>query len=174
MDSTTPVPSLRVAVVTGSVRDGRFGPRVAGWCWTHVADALRRPGHSVFTPTQTGLADLRHLMSRDITMVTFVLDVVHLIDRYELTDVVLVGHSFGGRTVTGVADRRPGALRHLCYLDAGIPVGGASRLESLPPQLRAARIAAAEAFDGASASRRRRRPGTASPIPSRSRGWTAG
>ena len=124
------------------------GAHHGGWCWTHVANYLRRAGHSVFTPTQTGLADRRHLMSRDITMEIFVLDVVHLIDCYELTDVVLVGHSFGGRTVTGVADRRPGALRHLCYLDAGIPVGGASRLESLTPEQRDARIAAAEAFDG--------------------------
>jgi hypothetical protein len=39
-----------------------------GWCWRRVADVLRRQGHTVFTPTLTGLGERSHLMSRDIPM----------------------------------------------------------------------------------------------------------
>lgn len=119
-----------------------------GWCWRFVADLLRGEGHRVFTPSQTGLGDRAHLMGREITMDTFVSDVVQVLESEELTDVVLVGHSFGGRTVTGVADRVPSALRQLVYLDAGIPVGGASRLEQMPPDSRAERLRQAEEHDG--------------------------
>jgi pimeloyl-ACP methyl ester carboxylesterase len=124
------------------------GAHHGAWCWRFVADGLRRAGHMVYAPSQTGLADRRHLMSRHITMDTFVLDIVNLIEAEDLRDVVLVGHSFGGRTVTGVADRCPERLRQVFYLDAGIPVGGASRLEAMAPEPRAARIEAAMASTG--------------------------
>ena len=75
-----------------------------GWCWSRVAGKLRAAGHKVFTPTQTGLADRKHLLSRDITLETFTLDVANLIEAEELTDVVLVGHSFGGLAISGTAD----------------------------------------------------------------------
>src|SRR4029453_13640228 len=38
-----------------------------GWCWRPVADALRAQGHRVFTPTQTGLGERKHLLSPEIT-----------------------------------------------------------------------------------------------------------
>ncbi len=67
-----------------------------GWCWVRVADILRREGHRVFTPTCTGLGERAHLLSKDITLDTFVRDVAGTIAAEELTQVVLVGHSFGG------------------------------------------------------------------------------
>src|ERR671932_1964303 len=51
-----------------------------GWCLRPVADALRAQGHRVFTPTQTGLGERRHLLSREITLDTFVADVANLIE----------------------------------------------------------------------------------------------
>ena len=70
-----------------------------GWCWRRVADRLSGTGHRVFTPTQTGLGERRHLMSANITLDVFVEDVTKLLEAEELSDVILVGHSFGGRTV---------------------------------------------------------------------------
>src|SRR3546814_17646889 len=78
-----------------------------GWCWKPIADQLRSAGHDVYTPTQTGLGERKHLMSADISMETFVLDVLNVILSEDLTDVILVGHSYGGRSISGVVDRAP-------------------------------------------------------------------
>jgi pimeloyl-ACP methyl ester carboxylesterase len=119
-----------------------------GWCWARVQRLLEANGHRVFAPSQTGLGDRRHLLSSDIDMNTFVLDIVNLIESEELRDVVLVGHSFGARTVTGVADRIPERLAHLVFLDGGFPFDGSSRLDGMAPEARKARIASAERFSG--------------------------
>ena len=97
-----------------------------GWCWARVAPLLRARGHRVFTPTQTGLGERAHLLSRDITFETFVQDVVGVMEAEELDDVVLVGHSFGGSSISGVVDRMPERVRRLVYLDARILENGAS------------------------------------------------
>jgi pimeloyl-ACP methyl ester carboxylesterase len=100
-----------------------------GWCWSRVAALLRRAGHDVFTPTQTGLGERRHLLSKQITLDTFIDDVCGVIEAEELSDVVLVGHSFGGITITGVADRMPELIRHLVYLDSRIIEHGQSMID---------------------------------------------
>jgi pimeloyl-ACP methyl ester carboxylesterase len=110
-----------------------------GWCWRPVADALRAQGHRVFTPTQTGLGERRHLLSREITLDTFVADVANLIEMEDLQDIILVGHSFGGLTISGVADRMPDRIRHLVYLDSLVLEGGQSPFGVLPPDVVAAR-----------------------------------
>lgn len=111
------------------------------WCWRHVAAGLRARGHAVFTPTQTGLGERHHLLSRDITLDTFVADVVNAIEAEELEDVILVGHSFGGLGITGAADRIPGRIRHLVYLDSMVLEGGQSAFGRLPEDVVAARRA---------------------------------
>jgi alpha-beta hydrolase superfamily lysophospholipase len=67
-----------------------------GWCWKEVAEGLRGMGHRVSTPTQTGLGERKHLLSKDMTLDTFAADIVNHIEAEELNDVILVGHSFGG------------------------------------------------------------------------------
>ena len=113
------------------------------WCWSRVADPLRAMGHRVFTPTQTGLGERRHLLSAAITLDTFVADVTNLLEAEELEDVILVGHSFGGITISGVADQMPGRIRHLVYLDSILLQPGESLLGSLSPEAAAARRKAA-------------------------------
>jgi pimeloyl-ACP methyl ester carboxylesterase len=119
-----------------------------GWCWSRVADRLRAGGHRVFTPTQTGLGQRKHLLSKDITLDTFTRDIVNVIDAEELTNVVLVGHSFGGLAISGVADAMPERIRHLVYLDSLMVEGGKSPFDSLPPDVVAARRKAAEESSG--------------------------
>src|SRR3546814_2256919 len=63
-----------------------------GWCWEPVAERLRAAGHRVFAPSYTGMGDRAHLISKAITIDTFVEDLVGLIEAEELWDVVLVGH----------------------------------------------------------------------------------
>lgn len=121
-----------------------------GWCWRPIVRELRAGGHEVFAPSHTGLGDRAHLLSGLITIETFVKDIESLIEVEELEDVILVGHSFGARTITGVADRIPHRIRRLVYIDGGFPFDGQSRLESMPVEQRSARIARAEASGGVS------------------------
>jgi pimeloyl-ACP methyl ester carboxylesterase len=78
-----------------------------GWCWKKVADRLRAKGHAVYTPSDTGMGDRAHLLSQDITINTFAEDLVQVIQSEELSNVILVGHSFGGVPISGAADRVP-------------------------------------------------------------------
>jgi pimeloyl-ACP methyl ester carboxylesterase len=81
-----------------------------GWCWRRVSALLTGRGHSVFAPTLTGLGERSHLMNADIRLATHVADVVNVIKWEQLTDVVLVGHSYAGFVISGVAERAPSAL----------------------------------------------------------------
>lgn len=95
-----------------------------GWCWRRVVPALRAAGHEVFTPTLTGLGERAHLLRPDIDLDKHIQDVVMLLEMEDLKDVVLVGHSYGGMVITGVADRAHARIRRLVYLDAFVPENG--------------------------------------------------
>ncbi len=107
-----------------------------GWCWRPVAQRLRAAGHEVFAPTLTGLGERAHLLRSDTGLDTCIEDVCALLLAEELEHVVLVGHSFGGLVITGVADRLPGHLQQLVYLDAMVGEHGQSALSLLPPEVR--------------------------------------
>ncbi|MGD9508315.1 MAG: alpha/beta fold hydrolase [Geminicoccaceae bacterium] len=110
-----------------------------GWCWVRVADGLRAAGHRVLTPTQTGLGERRHLFSAALTLDTYVADIANVIEAEELREVVLVGHSFAGLVISGVADRMADRLRRLVFLDAVILQSGQCLLDGLPPEAAAQR-----------------------------------
>ncbi|GGJ91795.1 esterase [Streptomyces camponoticapitis] len=106
-----------------------------GWCWGRVAPLLRAAGHEVHTPTLTGVSDRAHLLGPHIGLSTHVEDVVRLLDTYDLTDVRLVGHSYGGQVVAGVAERRPERLAARIHLDGFVPEDGDAAIDLLPPQV---------------------------------------
>jgi pimeloyl-ACP methyl ester carboxylesterase len=120
------------------------------WCWREVATMLRQRGHRVTTPTQTGLGERRHLLGPDITIETFIQDLVEHIRYEELSDAVLVGHSFGGIAITGAADRVPARIRQLIYLDSRIVQNGQSAFDTSLPALVAERRRQAAATGGLS------------------------
>ncbi len=95
-----------------------------GWCWQRVADRLRGGGHTVFTPTLTGLGERSHLLRAGIDLTTHIADVVNVMKWEELTDVVLCGHSYGGFVISGVAEAMAGAIRSIVFLDAFVPKNG--------------------------------------------------
>ena len=121
-----------------------------GWCWSEVAGLLRARGHAVHTPTQTGCGERSHLLSRSITLDTFVDDIANVLQWEDLHRVVLVGHSFGGIAITGVADRMPERLRLLVYLDALILENGQSAFGTRSKEAVQARMKAAESSGGLS------------------------
>ncbi|WP_300609788.1 alpha/beta fold hydrolase [Trebonia sp.] len=103
-----------------------------GWAWRRVAPALRAAGHEVHAPTLTGVSDRAHLLSPAVGLGTHVQDVVALIEAYDLHDVVLVGHSYAGQVVTGVADRLPRRIARRVYLDAFVGDDGDAAIGLLP------------------------------------------
>jgi pimeloyl-ACP methyl ester carboxylesterase len=107
-----------------------------GWCWRAVV-RLRRAGHDVFAPTLTGLGERSHLAAPTVTLRTHVQDVENLILWEDLREVVLVGHSYGGSVVTGVADRLPERLAAIVYVDALVPADRQSVLDLQLPERRA-------------------------------------
>lgn len=125
------------------------GSRHGGWSWSRVAPLLRARGHEVYTPTLTGLGERRHLATPDVDLSLHVEDVVNVLLFEELHDVVLVGHSYGGMVVTGVAERLPDRIGHIVYLDAIVPTSGQSTWDVyLPDRVAALRAAARDEGDG--------------------------
>jgi len=105
--------------------------------WRPIAKALRNAGHEVYTPTLTGLGERRHLLNRDIDLASHIRDVLGVIDYEDLAGLVLVGHSYGGMVVTGVADTIPDRVASLVYLDAFVPQNGESLFSLVSPEHRA-------------------------------------
>lgn len=118
-----------------------------GWVWKKIIPVLRRNGHDVYATTGTGLGDRVHLASAAVDLDTHITDVVNVLAFEELTDVTLVGWSYGGMIITGVAERVPERLARLVYLDALLPADGenAYDAELSSEEVRAADRAAAEA-----------------------------
>ena len=98
----------------------------AGWAWKKVRPLLRAAGHEVFTPSYTGLGERAHLAHAMVDLETHIIDILAVIRCEGLTDITLVGHSYGGMVATGVADRAPDHIAHLVYLDAFVPRNGQS------------------------------------------------
>lgn len=95
-----------------------------GWVWRRLRDLLAARGHRVFTPTLTGLGDRSHLLSADITLQTHVDDVANLVLWEDLSDAVLVAHSYAGWVVTQAVERIEDRVSGLVYLDAFLPDHG--------------------------------------------------
>ena len=134
-----------------------------GWCYRDTAKALRDAGHTVFTPTHSGVGERSHQSHQSITLETHIRDVCGVIESEELNDVILCGHSYGGMVITGVADRMAGRIKALVYLDAFVPENGDSLIslinKALPPEV------AAVFVGGFRASALEGRSGMMQPIP---------
>jgi len=110
-----------------------------GWCYKPVAARLRQQGHEVYAPTLTGLAEREDSMSPAIDLDFHIADIVKLLHFEDLSDVILVGHSYGGMVITGAADRAADRIGHLVYLDAATPTNGQSLVDVAGPMILLAR-----------------------------------
>lgn len=124
------------------------GSSSGGWVWLKLAPLLRVGGHQVYNPTLTGLSDRIHLGSCGVNLTTHITDVFNLVFYEDLSNVILVGNSYGGMVITGVAAKIPERLKLLVYLDAYLPDDGQSEADLLPAEMFAARQADAAAHGG--------------------------
>jgi pimeloyl-ACP methyl ester carboxylesterase len=100
------------------------GQWTGAFVWHTVVPLLRAAGHDVYAVTCTGLGDRVHLASPAIDLDVFITDVVNVLEYEDLHDVTLVGHSFAGMIITGVAERVPERLAQVIYFDACVPADG--------------------------------------------------
>jgi len=112
------------------------------WTGAHgfhkVRPLLRQAGHEVFTPSLTGIGERVHLLSPSVNLSMHIRDVVNHILYEDLSDIVLLGYSYGGMVVTGALEHIAARVSHLVYLDAFVPNNGESVLtlhghQTLPP-----------------------------------------
>jgi pimeloyl-ACP methyl ester carboxylesterase len=97
-----------------------------GWCFAELTEQLRDAGHRVYPLTLTGLSERGHLLHGGVNLETHLQDVTAVLATEDVRDAVLVGHSYGGMVITGVADRMPARVDALVYLDAVVPADGDS------------------------------------------------
>ena len=97
-----------------------------GWQYTKVQPLLEEAGHTIYRPTMTGLGERVHLSGPDVGLSTHIEDIVKVIEFEDLHEVVLVGHSYGGMVIAGVADRVPERIAKLVFFDAILPEDGES------------------------------------------------
>lgn len=116
----------------------------AGWGWKKMHPLIAKRGHRLITPTLTGLGERAHLARPDIDLDTHIADILGVLEFEDLTQVNLIGHSYGGMVATGVADRARPRIAQLIYLDAFAPNDGDSVLGLLPAAARAQRQASAD------------------------------
>jgi pimeloyl-ACP methyl ester carboxylesterase len=90
---------------------------------------LRVKGHDVYTPSLTSLAERQHLLSNNVDLIMHIADEVNLLEFKDLHVVILVGHTYGGMVITGVADRATDRIANVFYLDAAYPLNDQSLVD---------------------------------------------
>jgi pimeloyl-ACP methyl ester carboxylesterase len=111
------------------------GAWLGGWAWHDVAETLRDEGHEVYPVTLTGLGERVHLGRAEVDLETHITDVVNTIVANDLDDVILVGHSYAGTVVGGVADRVPERLERVVFVDTA-PLADGMAATDIYPQRR--------------------------------------
>lgn len=117
------------------------GAWVGEWSWFPILPGLRASGRAVHAVSLTGHGSRRHQGGPEVTLSDHVQDVCGLIETYDLEEITLVGHSYGGRVITQVCQRIAERIASLVFIDAHVPVAPDP---GQPPE----RVATAEANGG--------------------------
>jgi pimeloyl-ACP methyl ester carboxylesterase len=103
-----------------------------GWCWNKLIPFLKKNDNHLYTPTLTGLGERSHLLFENINLSMHIKDIIQVIEYQNLFDVVLIGHSYGGMVIGGIAERIPDKINSMIFLDAYIPQDGKSAFDLIP------------------------------------------
>lgn len=138
-DTNSYTPELKTFVLLPGAWSG-------SWSWEPIRDRLARCGHRVHAVDFSGLHPHGDVSRVDLQ--THVNDTLTTLARHELTDVVLVGHSYSGLVAGLVTDQAPHRIAHTVYVHGFLAQQGQSLLDSFPAEQRAQEIAEIEAHDG--------------------------
>jgi pimeloyl-ACP methyl ester carboxylesterase len=106
------------------------------WCWAKVRPLLQAAGYDTLTPTFTGLAERTRYGSTSVGLASHTEEIAKFIEFHELQNVVLVGHSYAGLILSGVAETIAPRIKRLVYLDAFALRNGESAFDFFPPEVR--------------------------------------
>jgi pimeloyl-ACP methyl ester carboxylesterase len=98
------------------------GAWVGDWSWTPLMPVLRESGRPVHDVALTGYGSRSHQLSPDITLADHVDDLVNVVETFDLLEITLVGHSYGGRVITDAYDRISDRIARAVYIDAHAPI----------------------------------------------------
>ena len=102
------------------------------WDYQVMEKLLEDKGHKVYRPTLTGQGERSHLLNPSINLDTHIMDILNVIKYEDLENFILVGHSYGGMVITGVADKVPEKIKHIIYMDAFLPLDGENAMSLFP------------------------------------------
>jgi pimeloyl-ACP methyl ester carboxylesterase len=119
-----------------------------GELWKPVCGILEAAGHETHAPSLIGYGERVHLVRPDLHLLDHVQDLVEFVVTEALSDVVLVGHSYGGMVITGAAEQLADRIRQLVYVDALEPRDGDSALSISPAWRRDEILEQARKWDG--------------------------
>jgi len=120
---------MKIVLIHGGWHDGSL--------WEEVAKPLRDAGHEVHTPTLAGNAPPGVEVDRTIGHAEAVQSAVDYLNENELSDFVLLGHSYGGSIISKVAEAMPDRIRRLVYWNAFVLMDGESIEDVSPPHYKA-------------------------------------
>ena len=120
----------------------------SAWAWKKMRPLMAAAGHEFFAPSYTGLGERAHLAGPANDLETHIQDVLGVIKYEDLRDVVLIGHSYGGMAVTGVADQARDRVAGLIYLDAFVPANGQALIDFLGAEERQRLLGSVKTGDG--------------------------
>ena len=100
------------------------GACTGGWCWEKVVPLLEAAGHKACAPDLPGLGD-DQTPPANVTLADNVDKLARILDKME-EQVILVGHSLGGVTISQLAEARRRKIKALVYVCALLPTSGKS------------------------------------------------
>src|SRR6185369_13052651 len=124
------------------------GAWMGAWTWQFVIERLRAAGHDARALPFRGVGERAAELSPDLDNETFAADTASYLEREDLRDIVLVGHSFGSLIAQLVTDRMPERIGHLVIIDGGITQNGQSIFGRIPPDIVAKRRKLVQVIDG--------------------------
>lgn len=99
------------------------GEYMGGKIWNKLVLELKSHNHQVFAPT---LLDANKYNLSD-----HINQICEVIKENNLKNVILIGYSYGGMIITGVANKMKEKISLLVYLDAALPESGQSLYDIL-------------------------------------------
>jgi pimeloyl-ACP methyl ester carboxylesterase len=102
------------------------GAWMGAWSWKFVLEKLHAAGHDARALPFRGVGERAAELSPELDNDVFLTDTIATLEKEDLREVVLVGHSFGSLIAGLVTDRMPERIAHLVIIDGGILQDGQS------------------------------------------------